>query len=73
MTHNLIYIGEKFYSKSGTMMSSVYEIKDKNYTRYSWAEVELALMSGDKIKIRPATDKELKYFNEKLERHLHPK
>jgi len=67
VTHNLIFIGEDFYSKSCTIMSSVYEKHHKHYSRFSWAEVQLALANGDQIKIRPATASELKYFHKQLE------
>jgi len=72
MTHNLIYIGEKFYLQSGTMMSSIYEQKNNHYSRTDWGFVSVALSNGDKIKIRPATERELKYFNKILETNIYP-
>lgn len=66
-THNLIFIGDEFYDKSCTMMSSVYEKHNKHYSRSSWAEIGLWLSDGDQIKIRPATASELKYFHKQLE------
>lgn len=66
-THNLIFIGDEFYNKSFTMMSSVYKKYSKHYSRSSWGEISIWLQNGDQIKIRPATASELKYFHKQLE------
>lgn len=51
----LIYIGDEFYSASGTAMSSIYDI-DGN--RQDWGFVQIALQKGESVYIRPATKKE---------------
>lgn len=56
---NLFFIGESFYSKSGTMMSSIYVVG--TYERYDWAMVGLALKEGMKVNIRPATQAEMNW------------
>lgn len=66
LTHNLIFIGEHFYAKSGSMMSSIYEKSNGKYSRFDWGMVSMALSGGDRIKIRPANASELKYFKKQL-------
>lgn len=56
-TVNLIFIGEEFYSKSGTSMSSLYE--EGTWARYDWGFVSRDLGNGTAVNIRPATDEEL--------------
>ena len=60
----LIYIGNKFYLESGTMMSPIYDV---NGYRQDWGKVQIALQNGESVHIRPATQSELIPFNEKLE------
>lgn len=60
----LIYIGDEFYWKSGTMMSSIYT-EDGN--RYDWGFVSRALARGEEVHIRPATDAELGFYYKKLQ------
>jgi hypothetical protein len=67
---NVVYIGERFYRESGTMMSSVFEIIDKKYYRTDWGKISIALDNGQNITIRPATKKEIEYFEEMLLRYL---
>jgi hypothetical protein len=63
----LIYIGDRFYSESGTMMSSVYEIVGKGeYRRSDWGWIGIALQNGQTIRIRPANKKEITYFERRL-------
>ncbi len=62
----LIFIGERFYSESDTVMSPIYEHTENAYIRWHWGMVSSHLSNGGKIKIRPATPKELKYFEEQL-------
>ena len=67
---NCIYIGDEFYWKSGTAMSSIYEITSgKHYKRADWAMVQRELSQGNTINIRPATKEELKNFQEQLEQY----
>ena len=56
-TVNLIFIGDGFYLKSRTDMSSLYE--EKTWVRYDWGFVSRDLANGVAINIRPATDEEL--------------
>lgn len=56
-TINLIFIGDEFYSKSGTTMSSLYQ--EDTWKRSDWGFVSLALQAGNNVNIRPATDAEL--------------
>ena len=75
-TLNLIFIGDKFYTESGSMMSSLYT---KDWKRSDWGFVSIALKSGNKVTIRPATDKELvnackmldKIKSERVKEHNH--
>lgn len=60
----LIYIGDEFYSRSRTMMSSIYTIDGK---RSDWGFVSLALKSGESVSIRPATEEELIPYKKMLE------
>lgn len=54
----LIYIGDEFYSRSNTEMSSIYE--EGTWERYDWGFVSRDLKKGKTITIRPATDAEFK-------------
>ena len=57
---NLIFIGEDFYFKSGSSMSSLYSMKGE---RWDWGFVQVALGEGKTVNIRPATKEEkLKYI-----------
>ncbi len=60
----LIYIGEKFYFKSGTAMSSIYDIFGN---RQDWGKVQIALQNGESVHIRPATEDEKKPYRERLQ------
>lgn len=63
----LIFIGDKFYWESGTSMSSLYLKKGNDYLRYDWGFVQVALSEGNEVNIRPATDSEFRYFQNKLD------
>ena len=62
---DLVYTGDRFYSDSGTRMSSLYIHK---YLRYDWGKVRSALDGGESVTIRPATPDELVYFERELQR-----
>lgn len=56
-TINLFFIGDYFYTQSGTSMSSIY--MEGSWERYDWGFVQRDLRAGKKVNIRPATDAEL--------------
>ena len=68
-TINLIFIGDKFYSESGTIMSSIYRLNDNedSYERFHWGFVNVALRESKNVYIRPATEKEMLIFEKMLE------
>jgi len=57
METRLIFIGDEFYDKSGTMMSSLYE--EGTWGRYDWGFVARDLSNGVPVTISPATEKEM--------------
>lgn len=60
----LIYIGDRFYHASGTIMSSIYTVDGQ---RSDWGFVQIALSRGDYVHIRQATEKEREFYDKKLE------
>ncbi len=60
----LIYIGDHFYHRSGSMMSSIYT---EDGERYDWGFVQRDLGMGKSVTIRPATIREMTPYLEKLE------
>lgn len=60
----LIYIGDRFYYESKTVMSSIYNI---NGHRSDWGFVQIALRDGESVHIRPATQEELISYERQLE------
>jgi hypothetical protein len=66
----LIYIGEKFYDESKTMMSSIYHEQDEDgvYLRSDWGKVNVALRNGENVEIRQATDAEFGFFQRELDK-----
>lgn len=61
----LVYIGDHFYSESGSMMSSIYE---EDGSRSDWGKVEIALARGEEVKIRQATMRERDFYEARLSR-----
>jgi hypothetical protein len=61
---NLIYIGDHFYTESGSMMSSIY---DEQGNRQDWGKVQLTLKNGESVNIRPATKEERLRLEQKLD------
>lgn len=59
----LIFIGDKFYNESGSIMSSIYTVDGE---RSDWGFVQIALSAGKSVHIRPATKDELLPYNLKL-------
>jgi hypothetical protein len=67
----LVIIGERFYKESQAMMSAVYREKNKGiFYRYDWGFLQLDMIAGKEIHIRPATPAELRFFEEKLNEYL---
>jgi len=62
-TVELIYIGEKFYFESNTVMSSIYTTRGE---RYDWGFMQRDLANNKSIHIRPATKEEILVFEGKL-------
>ena len=63
---NVIFIGEDFYNKSGTVMSSIYEIENGELERTDWGFITEALREGQTVNIRPANDVEMLWAYKKL-------
>lgn len=64
-TIKLIFIGSKFYSKSETMISSLY--LEKTWKRFDFGFVDIALHEGKRVSIRPANNKEMLVAYQMLE------
>ena len=63
----VIYIGEHYYSKSRTLMSSVYQVDESNtFKRTDWGFIQVALQRGEEVHIRPANEEELKQMDKHL-------
>ena len=63
----VVFIGERFYKESQTLMSAIYKIPpDGKFVRYDWGFLQLDISAGKEIYIRPATEKEIKFFEGKL-------
>lgn len=59
----LVFIGEDFYWKSKTIMSSIYT---EDGRRYDWGFVTIALKEGEEIHIRQANRVEKKHYEDLL-------
>lgn len=64
----LFFIGDEYYSKSKTMMSSIYVAG--SYARFDWGFVNCLLREGKSVYIRPATQEELDWANKKIGKFL---
>lgn len=64
----LVYIGERFYRYSHSMLSSIYKVVDGGYERYDYGFLKIALEEREDIVIRQAFPHEIKRFEQKLER-----
>lgn len=65
METKLIYIGDKFYWQSGTMMSSIYS---ETGQRYDWGFVQRDLAEGKTVTIRPASAEEFREYQIHLDK-----
>lgn len=61
----LIYIGDHFYSESGSLMSPIY---GEDGSRSDWGKVQMALRQGDEVSIRQATQQERDFYEARLSR-----
>ena len=59
----LIFIGNKFYNESKTIMSPIYTVEGE---RSDWGFVQIALQNGESVHIRPATQREIVPYIERL-------
>ena len=67
----LVFIGERFYKDSQTLMSAIYEsLPGGVWERYDWGRLQLDINAGKNIHIRPATKKEIQKFEMKLNETL---
>ena len=64
---NLVFVGNKFYRESGTVMSSIYQEVAGKLSRANFGFVERALENGEEVHIRPANKSELAWAEKKLE------
>ena len=68
MILDVFYIGEKFYYKSSTMMSSIYLNDGGVYRRFNWGLVQIALEEGAEVHLRPAKDEEMLWAYKQLDK-----
>ncbi len=67
----LVFIGERFYKESQTLMSAVYRKQpDGKWQRYDWGLLQLDISAEKEIHIRPATKEEIRFFEAKLNKTL---
>jgi hypothetical protein len=70
----VIFIGDDFYQKSGTRMSSLYRISEgienSAYFKTDWREIKHILGKGNEIHIRPANESEREFFTNHLAKDL---
>lgn len=59
----LVYIGQDFYSRSKTMMSSIYKTTGE---RYDYGFLQRDLEAGAEIHIRQATGAEMRAYSLRL-------
>lgn len=59
----LVYIGDHFYSESGTVMSPIYT---EDGERSDWGFVQCALRDGASVEIRQATEQERDFYEARL-------
>jgi hypothetical protein len=59
----IVFIGQEFYWKSQTAMSSIYQkLPNGTFERYDWGYAQGDLENGFTLTMRPATEKEKAYF-----------
>jgi hypothetical protein len=67
---NLIFIGREFYSKSNSIMSSIYEVDEQGnpVRRMDWGFVQIELANGNEIHIYPANENQMAWAYDRLKR-----
>jgi len=66
-TRNVVFIGERFYSGSKTIMSSIYlDLGNGIYQRYDYGKMKIDERNGIQINWRNATAEEIEYFDKQL-------
>ena len=63
----IVYVGEDFYRKSRTAMSSVYT---EDGRRYDFGFLQVDLANGEEVMIRQATEVERGMYEQRLARML---
>lgn len=66
----VIYIGDKYYRESSTVMSPYYKVNEGRFERTDLGFITLALKKGETVTLRPATEEELELFDKTLEEAL---
>jgi hypothetical protein len=65
----LVIIGERFYKESQTSMSAIYrENPQGTFHRYDWGFMQLDMLAGKQLHVRPATKEELEFFRNRSQR-----
>lgn len=64
---NVVFVGDRFYSESGTVMSSIYRVgADGSLSRFDWGLVTIALKQGHEVRIKPANDEQYGKLSRRL-------
>jgi len=67
----LVFIGERFYKESQTLMSSIYQsLPGGMWERYDWGKLQLDINAVKNIHFLPATKEEIQRFETKLNETL---
>lgn len=67
MKKEIVFIGDEFYFKSQSHMSSIYQkLPNGNFLRYDWGYAACDLREGISLDMRPATKNEKAFFQKML-------
>jgi len=69
----LFYVGQDIYEKSHSMLGVLYGYAGSGIFRSDWGKVQMALMNGQEVHIRPANKVEMAWINQKLSEYLDKK
>ena len=61
-----IHLGREFYHRSGSQIGQLYRINGAHYVRSDWGRIQVLLREGTIVTIKPATEEQLKYFENLL-------